>query len=331
MRRRELLTLTFAGAVVLPLAAVAQQGGAIKRVGVLMPSATDDQTVRKDLGAFAQRLQALGWIEGKNLHIDYRWSAGDSQQLQVFAKELVAAQPDVLFARSTPATAALLSSTRTIPVVFAVVSDPVGEGFVKSVARPGGNATGFTNAESSLTSKWLGLLKETIPGLARIGFIFDPKLAPGGGVYYAGLVESTAASSGLIATPMPCHEAAEVERAIDAFAQTPNSGLVVLPDAGTNLLRAQIVAAASRARLPAIYGFRNLAEEDGLMSYGVDVAELFRSAANYVDRILKGAKPGELPVQLPDKFEFVINLKTAKALNLQIPPGVMAIADAVIE
>jgi putative ABC transport system substrate-binding protein len=251
--------------------------------------------------------------------------------MQTDAKELVAAQPDVLFVRGTPATAAILRNTRTIPVVFAVVSDPVGEGFVASVARPGGNATGFTNAESSLTGKWLSLLKEVMPTLRRIGFIFDPKVAPGGGTYYTSLIETAALSSALAPAPIPFHEASVIEPMIDDFAQVPNGGLVVLPDAGTNLYRAQIMAAAACAGLPAIYGFPNLAEEGGLMSYGVDVTELLRRAANYVDRILKGAKPGDLPVQLPDKFQFVINLKTAKALNIQIPPGVLAIADEVIE
>jgi putative ABC transport system substrate-binding protein len=331
MRRREFLTLIGASAAALPSAARAQQSGTIRRIGVLMPASSDDQKVKKDLAAFAQQLQSLGWIQGQNLQIDYRWSGDDTAKMQTYAKELVAAQPDVLFTRSTPATAALLRNTRTIPVVFAVVSDPVGEGFAASVARPGGNATGFTNAEASLTGKWLGLLKEIAPNLTRIGFIFDPKVAPGGGTYYTSLINSAAASSALAPIPMPFHEADAIERMIDDFAQVPNGGLVVLPDAGTNLYRAQIIAAAARARLPAIYGFRNLAEEGGLMSYGVDVTELFRRAANYADRILKGVKPGDLPVQLPDKFEFVINLKTAKALNIQIPPGVLAIADAVIE
>lgn len=296
-----------------------------------MPASPDDRKIKSDLAAFAQQLQSLGWIQGQNLQIDYRWSGDDTAKMQTYAKELVAAQPDVLFTRSTPVTAALLRNTRTIPVVFAVVSDPVGEGFVASVARPGGNATGFTNAEASLTGKWLGLLKEIAPNLTRIGFIFDPKVAPGGGTYYTSLINSAASSSALAPIPMPFHEADVIERMIDDFAQVQNGGLVVLPDAGTNLYRAQIIAAAARARLPAIYGFRNLAEEGGLMSYGVDVTELFRRAANYADRILKGVKPGDLPVQLPDKFEFVINLKTAKTLNIQIPPGVLAIADAVIE
>jgi ABC-type uncharacterized transport system substrate-binding protein len=331
MRRREFLTLVGMIAAALPSAARAQQSGTIRRIGVLLPASSDDSKVKNDLAAFARQLQSLGWTEGQNLQIDYRWAGDDIAKMQTYAKELVAAQPDVLFVRGTPSTAALLSNTRSIPVVFAVVSDPVGEEFVASVARPGGNATGFTNAESSLTGKWLGLLKEVIPNLTRIGFMFDPKVAPGGGTYYTSLIKTAASSSVLALTPMPFHEASVIERMIDDFAQVPNDGLVVLPDAGTNLYRTQIIAAATRARLPTIYGFRNLAEEGGLMSYGVDVTELLRRAANYVDRILKGAKPGDLPVQLPDKFEFVINLKTAKALNIQIPPGVLAIADAVIE
>jgi putative ABC transport system substrate-binding protein len=331
MRRREFLTLVGVAAAGLPSAARAQQSGSIRRIGVLLPAHSDDTKVKNDLAAFARQLQSLGWTQGQNLQIDYRWAGDDIAKMQTYAKELVAAQPDVLFVRGTPATAALLSNTRSIPVVFVVVSDPVGEGFVVSVARPGGNATGFTNAESSLTGKWLGLLKEVMPNLTRIGFIYDPKVAPGGGTYYTSLIKTAASSSALTPTPMPFDEASVIERMIDEFSQLPNGGLVVLPDGGTNLYRRQIIAAAARARLPAIYGFPNLAEEGGLMSYGVDVTELLRRAANYVDRILKGAKPGDLPVQLPDKFEFVINLKTAKILNIQIPPGVLAIADTVIE
>ena len=229
--------------------------------------------------------------------------------------------------RSTPATAALFKNTRSIPIVFAVVSDPVGEGFVASVARPGGNVTGFTNAEASLSGKWLGLLKEVAPKMARVGYLFDPKVAPGGGTYYTNLINAAAAASAVVPAAMPVHGSDDIERAIGDFSHAPDGGLIVLPDATTNLHRAQIIALAGRYRLPAIYAFRNLAEEGGLMSYGVDVAELFRLAANYVDRILKGAKPADLPVQLPEKFEFVLNLKTAKALGIQIPPGVQAIAD----
>jgi putative ABC transport system substrate-binding protein len=263
--------------------------------------------------------------------VDSRWSGGDSQKLQDYAKELVTAQPDVIFTRSTPATALLLKDTHSIPVVFAVVSDPVGEGFVTSVARPGGNVTGFTNAEASLTGKWLDLLKEITPTLSSVGFMFDPKVAPGGGAYYTNLINTAAASFAVAPIAMPVHSVDDIERAIADFAQKPNGGLIVLPDGTTNLHRAPIIALASQYRLPAIYAFRNLAEEGGLMSYGVNVVELFRLAANYVDRILKGAKPADLPVQLPEKFEFVINQKTAKTLGIQIPPGVLAIADEVIE
>jgi putative ABC transport system substrate-binding protein len=330
MKRRDFLTLIGA-ATAWPLAARAQQDGAPRRLGVLMPSAPDDQEVKKELAAFTKQMQSLGWTEGGNLRVDYRWSGGDSQKTQAYAKELVDARPDILFTRSTPATAALLKNTRSIPIVFAVVSDPVGEGFVASVARPGGNATGFTNAEASLTGKWLGLLKEIAPKMARVGYLFDPKVAPGGGTYYTNLIKTAAASTAVVPAAMPVHTPEDVGRAIDDFAHTPDGGLIVLPDATTNLHRAQIIALASRYRIPAMYAFGNLAAEGGLMSYGVDVAALFRLAANYVDRILKGAKPADLPVQLPEKFDFVLNLKTANALGIQIPPGVQAIADEVIE
>lgn len=331
MKRRDFIAAIGSAAAAWPFAARAQQDSAPRRLGVLMPFSPDDQEVKKELAAFTGQMQSLGWTEGGNLRIDYRWSGGDSQKTQAYAKELVDARPDILFTRSTPATAALLKNTRSIPIVFAVVSDPVGEGFVASVARPGGNATGFTNAEASLTGKWLGLLKEIAPKMARVGYLFDPKVAPGGGTYYTSLINTAAAASAVVPAAMPVHGSDDIARAIDDFSHTPDGSLIVLPDAATNLHRAQIIALAGRYRLPAIYAFRNLSEEGGLMSYGVDVAELFRLAANYVDRILKGAKPADLPVQLPEKFEFVLNLKTAKALGIQIPAGVMAIADAVIE
>jgi len=331
MKRRDFIAALGGAAAAWPLAARAQQDNALRRLGVLMPSSPDDQEVKKELAAFARQMQSRGWTEGGNLRVDYRWSGGDSQKTQAYAKELVDADPDIIFVRSTPATAALFKNTRSIPIVFAVVSDPVGEGFVASVARPGGNATGFTNAEASLTGKWLGLLKEVAPKMARVGYLFDPKVAPGGGAYYTNLINTAAAASAVVPAAMPIHGGDDIERAIGDFARTPDGGLIVLPDATTNFHRAQIIALAGRYRLPAIYAFRYLAEEGGLMSYGVDVAELFRLAANYVDRILKGAKPADLPVQLPEKFEFVLNLKTAKAVGIQIPSGVMAIADAVIE
>jgi putative ABC transport system substrate-binding protein len=332
MRRRQFIAHLGGAAAALawPLRARAQQSS-VRRIGILIPSMSGDKEVTAELAAFVQQLQKLGWTDGGNLHIDYRWPGGDREKMYAAAKELVEARPDILFTRSTPATAALLKSTHSIPIVFAVVSDPVGEGFVASLARPGGNATGFTNAEASLTGKWLGLLKQTNPALTRVGFIFDPKVAPGGGTYYTNLIQAAAHASALTARPMPGHDIEEIERGILDFAQTPGGGLVVLPDATTNFYRAQIIKLIARVRLPAIYAFHNLAEEGGLMSYGVNVTELFRHAANYVDRILKGDNPANLPVQLPDKFEFVINLKTAQTLGIQIPPGVLAIADKTIE
>lgn len=225
----------------------------------------------------------------------------------------------------------MVKQTRTIPIVFAVVSDPVGEGFVVSLARPGGNVTGFTNAESSLTGKWLGLLKEIMPSINRVAFIFDPKVAPGGGTYYTKLIESAAPSFAVVPTAAPVHDPGGIERAIGDFATKPDGGLLVLPDATTNLHRALIIALAARYRMPAVYEFTHIAEEGGLISYGVDVVELFRRAATYVDRILKGASPADLPVQTPTKFELVINQKTAKTLGLTIPSTLLAIADEIIE
>lgn len=331
VRRRDFLSVLGGTAAAWPLAASAQQADRARRIGVLMPLSATDPEGKAEVRAFVDELQKQGWIAGGNLSIDYRWAAGDKERMDAFATELIASQPDVIFTRSTPATSSLLKQTRTIPIVFTVVSDPVGEGLVASLARPGGNATGFTNAESSLTGKWLGPLKEVIPGAGRIGFMFDPKTAPGGGHYYTQLIETAAPSFAVLPTAMPVHTPADIENAIDQFARQPKGGLLVLPDATTNLHRQLIITLAARYRVPAIYAFRYLAADGGLMSYGVDVAELFRSAANYVDRILKGTKPAELPVQLPEKFEFVINLKTAKTLGLTIPPGVFAIADEVIE
>ena len=296
-----------------------------------MPFSESDAEGKLELAGFAQQLQDLGWADGRNLRIDYRWSAGDPARMQTLAKELIALQPDVIFARSTPVMAALLKQTRTIPLVFAVVSDPVGEGFVASLARPGGNATGFTNAESSLTGKWLGLLKEIMPSINRVAFIFDPKVAPGGGSYYTKLVESAAPSFAMVPTAVPVHDAVGIERAIGDFANKPDGGLLVLPDATTNLHRELIIALAARYRVPAVYAFRHIAAEGGLMSYGVDIVELFRRAATYVDRILKGANPADLAVQLPEKFQLTINLKTAAAMGLKIPTSLQLIANEMIE
>jgi putative tryptophan/tyrosine transport system substrate-binding protein len=331
MRRREFIVLLGGGVLGWPLAARAQSSRAVRKIGVLMPFAADDLEGKAELAAFAQQLQSLGWADGKNVHIDYRWADGDTQRMQALAKELIALQPDVLFVRSTPATAALAHNTRTIPIVFAVVSDPVGDGFVASLARPEGNVTGFTNAESSMTGKWLSLLKEITPASNRIAFIFDPKLAPGGGAYYTSLIQTASASLNITPVPLSIHNADDIDHAIEDFARNPSGGLIVLPDGTTNFHRELIIALAARYRLPAIYAFRNFPQEGGLMSYGVDITELFQRAASYVDRILKGARPADLPVQLPEKFEFVINKKTAKQLGIQVQPSLFAIADDVVE
>jgi putative tryptophan/tyrosine transport system substrate-binding protein len=331
MRRREFITILGGAAATWPLAAHPQQPNGVRRIGVLMPLAESDPPNKRQLAAFVRQLEELGWAEGRNLRIDYRWAAGDADRIHVFAKELVTLQPHVILARSTPVTAALLKQTRAIPIVFVLVSDPLGEHFVDSLARPGGNVTGFTNVESSLTGKWLELLKEVAPNTKRAAFIFDPKLAPGGGSYYTRLIEASALSFAVTRIAMPVHDDAEIERAVGEFVREPNGGLLVLPDATTTTHRALIIALAARYHMPTIFAFREHAVDGGLLSYGVDTVEQFRQAAGYVDRILKGAKPAELPVQLPTKFELIINLKTAKALGITVPQSVQSRADEVIE
>jgi len=331
MRRREFITVLGGAAATWPLTAYAQQPDGVRRIGVLMPLAESDLANKRQLTAFVRQLEELGWAEGRNLRIDYRWAAGDADRIQVFAKELVRLQPHVILARSTPVTAALLKQSHTIPIVFVLVSDPVGEHFVDSLARPGGNVTGFTNVESSLTGKWLELLKEVAPSTNRAAFIFDPKLAPGGGSYYTRLIEASAPSFAVTRKAMPVHNDAEIERAVGEFVREPNGGLLVLPDATTTTHRGLIIALAARYHLPTIFAFREHAVDGGLLSYGVDTVEQFRQAAGYVDRILKGAKPAELPVQLPTKFELIINLKTAKTLGLDISFQLQQRADELIE
>jgi len=330
MRRREFIKVLASAVVVQPLAAYAQKREGV-RVGILMPFATTDPSRRLDTTALLGQLNQLGWTEGRNLKIDYRWASGSVERMQASAKELIAQQPDVIICRSTPVTAALLTQTRTIPIVFVMVSDPVGERFVESLARPGGNATGFTNVESSMAGKWLELLKEIAPNIKHIAFIFDPKVAPGGGSYYTNLVKSAAASFALPVTATPVHDAREIESAIRRFASEPNGGLLVLPDTTTRTHHRLIVTLAAENRIPAIYDVRDIVVDGGLISYGVDVADLIRRAAGYVDRVLKGAKPAELPVQLPTKFELVINLQTAKALGLDVSTQLQQRADEVID
>jgi ABC-type uncharacterized transport system substrate-binding protein len=331
MKRREVIKLIGGAAVSWPLAVRAQQNDEIRRVGVVVNVAPDDPEAQTSIAAFKQAMQQLGWSEGRNLQIDFRGAAGDPERMQAFAKELVALQPHLILTRSTPVTAAVLKQTRVIPIVFMVVSDPVGDRFVEGLARPGGSATGFTNVESSLTGKWLELLKEVAPRVKRVAFLFNPKLAPGGGSYYTRLIDASAPPFAVTATVAPVYSAADIERTIGEFVREPNGGLVVLPDATTLVHRKLIVALADRHHVPAIYAFRIVVSDGGLMSYGIDVVDQFRQAAGYVDRILKGAKPADLPVQLPSKFVLSINLKTAKGLGLDVPSLLQQRADELVE
>jgi putative tryptophan/tyrosine transport system substrate-binding protein len=331
VKRREFITLIGGSVVVWPLATRAQQAGGMRRIGVLIGYAENDPETQARLAAFRQGLEHLGWTEGRNVRIDYRFAPAGPDQARLFAKELVALRPDVLVGNSTPASAALLLETRTIPIVFVGVSDPVGGGLVASIARPGGNTTGFTNFEPSLTGKWLELLKEIAPGIVRVAVIFNPKTAPGGGSFFLGPFEQVARSFAVEPIAAPVADATQIESALAASWREPGGGLIVMPDAFTTVHRKAIIALAAQHRFPAIYPYRYEVVDGGLMSYGVDTVDLLRRAASYIDRILKGEKASDLAVQAPVKFELVINLKTAKVLGLTVPPTLLARADEVIE
>ena len=328
--RRQFITLLGGAAAAWPLAARAQQPGGIRRIGVLMAFAEGDPGGQARVAAFREGLQKLGWAEGRNVRIDTRWATADVASIQRSAKELVALQPDLILSNSTPTTAALLQQTRTIPIVFAVVSDPVGSGFVASFHRPGGNATGLTNIEPTMAGKWLELLREIAPRVNRAAILFNPATATYAD-YYLNAFKTAAASFGVEAVIASVRDRSELESVISAHAREPNAGLVVMTDSFTSAHGAKITSLAARHRLPAIYPFRFFAELGGLLCYGNDLLDSFRRAADYADRILKNAKPSELPVQAPVKFELVINLKTAKALGLEVPPTLLARADEVIE
>jgi putative ABC transport system substrate-binding protein len=276
-------------------------------------------------------LEQRGWSEGRNLRIDYRWASADSDRIRAFAAELVATAPEAIFAHTTPATTRLLEATRNIPIVFASVSDPVGDGIVASFARPGGNVTGFTNVEASMGGKWLEILKELSPAVARVGFLFNPATSPGGGLYFLRPFEAAAPLFNVQPISTPVEDVVDIERAVAPLAVGANGGMIVNSDVFTTRHRAAIIAAAARHHVPAIYPFAYFAADGGLAAYGTDVRDLWRRAASYIDRILRGEKPADLPVQAPTKFELVINLKTAKALGLEIPPTLLARADEVIE
>ena len=330
MKRRAFITLLGGAALAAPIAARAQES--MKRIGVLMGFAENDPEGQGFAAAFRGGLQQLGWTEGHNIRIDTRWATpgGDAPSRQRLAKEIIALRPDVILSGTTSTTSALLQQTRTVPIVFATVADPISTNFVTSFPRPGGNVTGFITMEPTMAGKWLELLKEITPRVARVAFLFNPATAPYF-EYYLNPLKAAAASSALEVAAIPVRDRSEFEAVIAAQARAPNSGLVVMPDPYTVTHREEITSLAARHRLPAVYAFRLFTEQGGLASYGIDFLDNYRRASAYVDRILKGAKPSELPVQAPVKFELTINLKTAKALGLDVPMHLQQRADAVIE
>jgi putative ABC transport system substrate-binding protein len=330
MQRREFIGLIGGAAAVWPLAAQAQQSERMRMLVMIQALEASDPEAQLRAKAFQQRLQELGWTEGRNARIDYRSTGSNPDRIRSHVKEVVSLKPDVIFAAATPVVAAVRDETSTVPIVFVQVVDPVAAGFVASLGRPGGNVTGVTNFEYAIGGKWLETLKEVSPTLLRVAVIYNPKTAP----YAESLLRSIDAAAPTFAVEpidTPFREGAEIDLAIDTFAQIPNGGLVVLPDTSTLANRDRIIERAARHRLPAIYPFRYFVASGGLMSYGTDSIGAVRQATSYVDRILRGAKPDELPVQAPNKFDLVINLKTAKALGIELPPTLIARADGVIE
>jgi len=329
MKRREFIVLIGAAMIVSPVPVHSQHTDRVPRIGVLTALSEADPEAKIRVEAFRQALRELGLQDSHNVHIDYRRGAANPDEAARNARELIELNPDVIFAATTPAVAALIRQTRTIPIVFVQVGDPVGQGFVASLARPGGNMTGFTPYEFSLGGKWLEVLKDIAPQVARVALVFNPDTVP-----YAGFVhsaEAAASSLAVHAVPAPVRSPSEIEMVIKAFAQEPSGGLVWFPDVSTAAHRKRIIELAAKHRLPAVYGLLFFATDGGLVAYGPDSVEPYRQAATYVDRILKGANPGELPVQAPTKYELIINIKTAKALGLAVPPTLLTRADEVIE
>jgi putative ABC transport system substrate-binding protein len=319
VHRRDFLKFIAGSAASWPLAASAQQAGRTRRIGVLMAHAENDPEFRTYVSAFREGLEKFGWKDGRNVHIDFRWGAlDDAEARQRAAKELIELQPEIILTQNTPPTASMLQQTRTIPIVFVIVADPVGSGFVQNLARPGGNATGFTIMEPTITGKWLELLKEIAPRSKRAAFLFNPATTPFANIYLNPF-KAAAASLGLEAIVATVHDRAEFDAVIAVQAREPNGGLIVMPDGFMNVHRAEIILLAARYRLPAVYPWRFFAEQGGLLSYGSEQGDLFRQATTYVDRILKGEKPADLPVQAPTEYKLVLNLKTAKALGLSVP------------
>jgi putative ABC transport system substrate-binding protein len=330
MKRREFIAALSAAAA-WPLVARAQQGDRMRRVGVLMDAAESSSDGQARIAAFRGILQGLGWIEGRNIQIDYRWGGGDVERTHAYAAELVRFKPDVIFAYALAQLAPLARETKTIPIVFVGASAPVEDGYIASYSRPGGNITGFTQYEPSMVGKWLEALKEVAPAIVRVALMVNPDTAPLGGTFYSNAFKTVAARLAVEPIAANVHSASDIETAMATLGRQPDSALIVAPDTFTNINRELIIAPAARHRLPAIYGPRPFPLGGGLMSYGPDAIDTVQRAAGYVDRILRGEKPADLPVQAPAKFEMIINLKTAKALGLTVPPGLLATADEVIE
>ena len=330
MRRRQFVSL-LGGAAAWPLAVRAQQGERMRRIGVLMINPESDPEGQTWVRVFREEIQKLGWTEGRNIRMDIRWaSPGDEEAMPRLAKELVSQQPDLILSQGTPSTVALLKETRTIPIIFAISADPIGSGFVASFQQPGGNATGYIVTEPTISGKWVELLKEIAPRVARVAILFNPTTATYS-EYWLKSFKAAAESFALEPIEAPVRNRDDLDSAVAAQAIEPNSGMVVMPDPFTQVYRAEITSLAVRYRIPAIASNHSFAEVGGLLTYGADLADNFRRAAIYADRILKGAKPSELPVQAPVKFELVINTKTAKALGIELPPSLLARADEVIE
>ena len=332
MTRREFIRLLGGAAVVWPLAARAQKPGGVRRIGVLLSVAESDPEGKAQLSGFTLGLAELGWIDGRNLRMEVRWGGGDVDQIRTFAKELVALQPDLIVAQGTPVTAALQRETRTIPIVFVVVTDPVGDGFVAGLSHPGGNITGFLTSESAITAKMFELLTEIAPGLRRVAMLFNPDTAPGGGTYYFRDFEAAARSTKVEPIAARARSDAEIEAIVTSLGRESGGGLVVMPDYFMVNHVGPIILLAARNNVPAVYPWRFVVAKDGaLLSYGPDLRDIVRRGAPYVDRILRGEKPADLPVQVPVKFEMAVNAKTAKALGLTVPPSILVRADEIFE
>jgi ABC-type uncharacterized transport system substrate-binding protein len=330
LKRRDFIALLGGATAAWPLAASAQQLGKVPLVGALIPFAEGDEEAERRRNAFQRGLEAFGWTNGQNIRIEYRWVGSDRDRIRSYAADIVGLAPDVILANATPVLAAIRQETRTIPIVFVQVIDPVSRGFVKSLAQPGGNVTGFTNFEFPMGGKWVEVLKEVAPRITSIAVVFNPDTAPYGEPFFQQITTS-ASSLSIEAIEARVRNVVELEKAVAGIAAKSNGSLIVLPDTFTTVHRDSIIALADRHQLPGVYPFRYFATRGGLVSYGVDAEDMFRRSASYIDRILKGEKPADLPVQAPTKYELVINLKTAKALGLEVPPTLLARADEVIE